>query len=234
MYHYSSKKLDNKLKEKILVTALISAIPFFLIAIIGYFGWEEITEIDYQVSNYFYGFHTPMRTIIMTATTHIGSLVTQTVVTVLAVVTLFIFKKWRTAIWYGLTVLIGAGILNGSVKELYGRARPTEIQPLVDIGGYSFPSGHSMGSVIVYGGILFLMIRFAQSSQLKFLISLLGFLMVLAVGISRIYLGVHFLTDVVAGFSLGFGWLCFSISVVGLKYTKMESKSKNPYSIINL
>lgn len=234
MYHYSSGILDQKFKRKLLTVGLISIIPFVTIVLFGFFGWEKVTEIDYQMSQYIYKIHSPMRNTIMTAITHTGDLVVQTVITVLVVIMLFMLKKWRTALWYGLTVLIGAGILNGAIKELYGRARPSQIEPLVEIGGYSFPSGHSMGSIIVYGGILFLILRSLRSVQIKILISFLISFLILGIGFSRIYLGVHFPTDVIGGFSLGLAWLCFSVSLLGLKYTNKETRPRNRYSIKSL
>lgn len=234
MYHYSNEVSDQKLKRKLFFTGLIGFIPFISIIILGFWSWEKVTVVDYQLSQYFYQLHSPLLNTIMTGITHIGDLVTQTAVTVLIVSVLFMLKKWRTAIWYGLTVLIGAGILNAIIKGIYERARPSQIQPLVEIGGYSFPSGHSMGSVIVYGGLLFLILRSLRSAQLKFIVSLLISFLVLGIGVSRIYLGVHFLTDVLGGFSLGFAWLCISIALFGLKYTSKETRSKNRYSIQRL
>lgn len=234
MYHYSSGILDKKLKKRLLVAGLIGIVPFISIILYGFWGWEQITAMDYQISAYFYKLHSPMRNTMMTFITHMGDFLTQTGVTVLVVLLLFILKKWRAGLWYGLTVLVGAGILNGVIKEFYGRARPSQINPLVVIGGHSFPSGHSMGSVIVYGGILFLILRRLRSQQLKIFISLLVFLMVLGIGLSRIYLGVHFPSDVIAGFSLGFAWICWSIALFGLKYTGKESRGRNRYSINRL
>lgn len=234
MYHYSSQVGETKLKIKLLIIALMSIVPFLTIIVFGYFGWEEITVLDYQISSYFYKLHSPLLNTIMTIITHVGDLIVQTLITVTIVITLFALKKWRTALWYGLTVLIGAGLLNGAIKELYGRARPSQIQPLVEIGGYSFPSGHSMGSVIVYGGILFLIFRLIQSRSVKFFISAIIPLVILGIGLSRIYLGVHFPTDVVGGFSLGSAWLFFSIALFGLKYTDRESTYKNRYLIKSL
>lgn len=234
MYHYSSGISDQKLKRKLLIIALIGIIPFISIVLFGYLGWEEVTVIDYQISHYFYELHSPMRNTIMTAITHMGDLLVQTAVTVLTVLLLLFLKKWRTGLWYGLTVLIGAGILNGAIKEFYGRARPSQIEPLVEIGGYSFPSGHSMGSIIVYGGILFLVLRALRSKGLKIFFSLLVFLVILGIGFSRIYLGVHFPTDVIGGFSLGFSWIFLSVALFGLNYTSKDFKSRNRYSINRL
>ncbi|MDN6196178.1 MAG: phosphatase PAP2 family protein [Atopostipes suicloacalis] len=234
MYHYSSRKKDNIRKNKFLLTALISIIPFILILITTLFGWEKITQIDYQLSRYFYSWHQPTLNSIMTLITHMGDAITQSLVTIITVIFLFIMKKWRSGLWYGLTVLLGALLLNGAVKEFYERARPSEIEPLVEIGGYSFPSGHSMGAAIVYGGILFLIFRFLRSSRLKAFFSVTIITIILLIGFSRIYLAVHFPSDVIGGFSLGLSWLTLSITILGIKYTNRELGINSRYSIKNL
>lgn len=186
------------------------------------------------LSNIFYGWHNPKLNVFATVITHFGDVITQTTVTLLTVAVLFVYKKWRTALWYGLTVLGGALLLNGAIKEFYMRARPSQIEPLVKIGGYSFPSGHSMGSIIIYGGLLFLMIRLLRSNGLKVLLSVFFFTLILLIGLSRVYVGVHFPSDVIAGFSLGFSWLTLSIALFGLKYTKLEFRTKNRYTFRQL
>lgn len=234
MYYYSNRKTDEKIKEKLFITALISTIPFVIIIILAFFGWERLTQIDYQISHYFYEWHRSGLTTIMTVITHLGDKITQTLVTVLTVALLFILKKWRVALWYGFTILGGALLLNGTIKEFYARVRPSQIDPLVEIGGYSFPSGHSMGAVIVYGGLLFLILRSIRSSRLKVFLSVITFMMILSIGLSRIYLAVHFPSDVIGGFSLGLSWLALSIALFGLKYTNLEFKIRNNYSLKNL
>lgn len=234
MYYYSSNKTDNKTKKKLVAITLFSIIPFALIIILTFSGWERLTALDYQISNIFYEWHNPKLNAITTVITHLGDVITQTTVTLLTVVILFIYKKWRTALWYGLTVLGGALFLNGAIKEFYMRARPSQIEPLVKIGGYSFPSGHSMGSMIVYGGLLFVIIRLVRSSHLKRFISIIFFIMILLIGLSRIYLGVHFPSDVIGGFSLGLSWLTLSIALSGLKYTNIDFKMKKHYSFRQL
>lgn len=234
MYYYSSNKTDDKIKKKLLITALLSIIPLVLIIILTFSGWEKLTALDYRMSNIFYGWHNPKLNVFATVITHFGDVITQTTVTLLTVAVLFVYKKWRTALWYGLTVLGGALLLNGAIKEFYMRARPSQIEPLVKIGGYSFPSGHSMGSIIIYGGLLFLMIRLLRSNGLKVLLSVFFFTLILLIGLSRVYVGVHFPSDVIAGFSLGFSWLTLSIALFGLKYTKLEFRTKNRYTFRQL
>lgn len=234
MYYYSGKVKDKKKKKTFLLLALISIIPFAIIVIMTLSGWEKMTQLDYQISRYIYNWHSSTSNQIMTIITHMGDAVTQTIVTSLTVIALFFMKKWRSGLWYGLTVLLGALVLNGSVKELYGRARPSEIKALVEIGGYSFPSGHSMGAVIVYGGILFLIFQFTRSFSLRIFFSILIVPLILLIGFSRIYLAVHFPSDVIGGFSLGLSWLSLTIAILGLKYTNRELAKSSRYSIRNL
>lgn len=104
-------------------------------------------------------------------------------------------------------------VLQVFLKSLFHRSRPTP--QLVEAYGYSFPSGHAFSAVIVYGFLIYIIWKFIKSRAVRFaLISALVLLVVL-VGVSRVYLNVHWLTDVLAGFAAGFGWLVFSIMIAG-------------------
>lgn len=234
MYYYSGKAKKNKRKKTFLLLALISIIPFAIIILMTLLGWEKITQVDYQISRYIYNWHSPILNQIMTIITHMGDVITQTIVSSVTVISLFLMKKWRSGLWYGLTVLLGALLLNGAVKEFYQRARPSEIKALVEIGGYSFPSGHSMGAMIVYGGILFLIFQFTQKFSIRLFFTILIVPLIVLIGFSRIYLAVHFPSDVIGGFSLGLAWLSLSISMLGLSYTNRELAKNRRYSIKNL
>ena len=230
MYQYSKRKTDIELKKKLLIAAGIAVIPFLYFAIVGYSDWTNIMAQDYKVGAFFYDLRTPMRTTIATGITRMADEEAQTLVAVVTTLFLVGFKKWRTGLWYGLTVLIGALGINGAVKHLYQRVRPEDIEHLIEQGGYAFPSGHAMGSVIVYGGIIFLAIRLLKSTSVKWAIGIVLGILILFIGLSRIYLGVHYPSDVIGGFSLGFAWLALSISVFGLKFTTEEFRQRNRYS----
>lgn len=118
-------------------------------------------------------------------------------------------KDFKTAYWFIFNVALGAGLLNQLVKFLFQRTRPT-IEHLVLQDGYSFPSGHSMASLICYGGIAFLIIQFLSKTWIKWIVGLLAALLIIVIGISRIYLGVHFPSDVIGGFCLAGSWLLLS------------------------
>jgi len=158
----------------------------------------------------------------MTGITRLADVEAQTGVTVIAVVLISAFKKWRTGLWYGLTVFFGAGVLNGFVKNFYGRVRPDQIEHLIEQGGHAFPSGHAMGAVIVYGGLFFLFTQYSNSKTWKWFVGIISVILILMIGLSRIYLGVHYPSDVIAGFSLGFSWLCLAIAVYGLRATQHD------------
>jgi undecaprenyl-diphosphatase len=98
------------------------------------------------------------------------------------------------------------------LKLLFHRQRPTA--QLITVHGYSFPSGHAFAAMIVYGYLIHITWRLLKSEVLRFLIFSLSILLILLVGMSRIYLNVHWLTDVLGGYASGFAWLVFSIVMV--------------------
>ncbi|WP_122645842.1 phosphatase PAP2 family protein [Enterococcus mediterraneensis] len=118
-------------------------------------------------------------------------------------------KHYAETVWLGVGVLGIAGVLNPLIKFVFLRERPT-LEHLVTEHSYSFPSGHSTGSMVLFGTLLFLVPVFFHNTVGQWAARIvLGFL-ILSIGISRIYLGVHFPSDVLGGYTLGLGWLCLS------------------------
>ena len=230
MYQYSKRNTDKETRKKLVIMAILGILPFLLIAGLGFFDWTSITVQDYKIGALFYDLRNPMLTTIATLITRIGDVESQVIITALAVLALFIAKKWRTGLWFGVTVLIGAALLNAFIKNIYQRVRPEEIEHLIEQSGYSFPSGHSMGSIIVFGGFIFLAFRYFKTETIKWVLGIFFGLLILLIGLSRIYLGVHYPSDVIAGFSLGFAWLALSIAFLGLKFTNEEFQSKKRYT----
>jgi len=98
------------------------------------------------------------------------------------------------------------------LKHLFERARPEAFQ-IVAESGFSFPSGHAMVSLCFYGIVAFLIVR-KRSLQWRIAGAVVATLLIVGIGVSRIYLGVHYPSDVVAGYAAGATWLGFSISLV--------------------
>src|SRR5690606_2482850 len=98
---------------------------------------------------------------------------------------------------------IGGGLLNSFLKHSFERERP-EINPGIDAIGFSFPSGHAMGAMIFYGFIGYILIRSQRRKRIKLLLSVILILFIFLIGISRVYLQAHYITDVIAGYAAGF------------------------------
>jgi undecaprenyl-diphosphatase len=127
-------------------------------------------------------------------------------VVVLAGVVYWLRRTPRLAAFLAVTTSLGA-LINSVVKELVGRARPSFDEPLATALGKSFPSGHAMASTICYGALLLAFLPLV-AVHLRKLVIAATVVLVLAIGFTRLALGVHYVTDVVGGFVLGAAWLC--------------------------
>jgi len=137
--------------------------------------------------------------------TNLGSVGVLAALAGLSVLIMFWQKKRWEAVF--LVLALGGGLLfNLLLKELFRRERP-DMHRLIEEGGYSFPSGHSMASFLFYGMIAVFLYLFVVSRVAKFWIVFLAVLIIFGVGISRIYLGVHYPSDVLAGYAAGGAWL---------------------------
>lgn len=119
--------------------------------------------------------------------------------------------------------LAGGGLLGLIFKNMFQRARPDSFFFVTETT-YSFPSGHALAAMCFYGMLAFFIMRETTSWPLRLLIATLAIVLSLAIGISRIYLGVHYPTDVVAGYAVGFMWLSFCISLMLRREKQNNSK----------
>lgn len=117
--------------------------------------------------------------------------------------------------------LILSSLLNVGIKYIIHRERP-DILRLIDIGGYSFPSGHSMAAMSFYGFLIYLCCKNYKTKWKYLIISLLASLIAL-IGLSRVYLGVHYASDVLGGFFLGISWVGVYSIIVDIRYRKKHA-----------
>jgi undecaprenyl-diphosphatase len=137
--------------------------------------------------------------------TALGSVTVLGLIVALAVVFLASLRRWSEA----LVVLVGAGggvAISQGLKQAFGRERPELIYRAVEASNPSFPSGHAMLSAVVFLSLGALAARFSDRRRIKTLALSAGVLLSLLVGASRIYLGVHWTSDVLGGWSLGAAW----------------------------
>ncbi len=165
---------------------------------------EQTTEFDIAILQSIYKLHTPLLNQIMTGITFLGNGSTLIFMSCLVGIFLLITRKFASA--FNLIIVTTGGIgLNVWLKNIFARVRPALWERIVDAADYSFPSGHAMVSLVVYGFIGYLLIvNFRSwSSVILFFTTLL----ILAIGFSRLYLGVHWPTDIIAGYAAGLVWL---------------------------
>jgi len=138
------------------------------------------------------------------------------VIAIAAVVTiaLLITKRFRWAIYVAINVGIGS-LIDAELKRYFARARPDVAEMLRRASGYSFPSGHAMGSLVGYGMLAYVLCSLATRNHRKRLWIVAGAaILILAIGVSRLYLGVHYFSDVVGGYAAGVIWLFICVAAV--------------------
>jgi undecaprenyl-diphosphatase len=125
---------------------------------------------------------------------------------------LVLHGQWRSGLFVTIASL-GGWFLNSALKQAFQRPRPTIVPHLRDVMTMSFPSGHALISAVVYLTLGTLLMRIAKSHFAKLYCMTLAMLVTVLIGVSRVYLGVHYPTDVLAGWLIGFSWalLCWIV-----------------------
>ena len=133
---------------------------------------------------------------------------------VLAVAGALVTRRQFHAVLLLLAATVGGILLNNVLKGLFGRPRPETTLHLTDVRSLSFPSGHAMESAIIYLTLAVLLARLVQTRTLRLYFLAVAALLTLLVGLSRVYLGVHYPSDVLAGWTAGLAWalLCWTVA----------------------
>lgn len=174
---------------------------------------NELSPFDQGIYNFLSEFISKDMTVVMKWFTYLGSSPTLIIIAVLSYIVL---QKNQRYFLYGHFIAANLGItwlIDETFKFAFHRQRP-DILRLVEASGFSFPSGHSMVSMSFYGLILYFVYINTENSFRRYAFTALLSLLILCIGISRIYLGVHYASDVLAGFSAGFAWLALFITLV--------------------
>jgi undecaprenyl-diphosphatase len=158
------------------------------------------------------GLQRPWLTSVMRFVTFFGNTSTLTMLTVAVAVVLLATASRRRLVMF-LATMIGGSLLDMLLKTHFQRARPDAFPHLTHASGYSFPSGHSMGSMLFFGSLAYV-VYFSIENHRRWgaAAAVACMALVVLVGGSRIYLGVHYLTDVLAGFAAGLFWICMCLS----------------------
>ena len=149
---------------------------------------------------------------VMMFITDIGFGIKYIIIVITSFLLLSYLRRWREVAGLGIC-LTGGAVLNFWLKYVFHRSRPDLLRVVQEIG-YSFPSGHVIASMCFYGMSAFLVMRTISSWRGRLTVLTLTVMLNVAIGISRIYLGVHYPTDVVAGYAVGSMWVAFCISLL--------------------
>jgi undecaprenyl-diphosphatase len=190
------------------IISLFSLLAFGIVAAL--IRAEMIVDFDHTIIRAVQSLESPFLTTLMEFFTVVGS--TQVVI-VLCLVIIFVLYKvlhQRRELILFIAVVAGSPLLNLLLKEIFQRARP-DLHRLIEIGGYSFPSGHAMNAFTVYGILTFLLWRHIFNRSGRTLLLLFSAFVVFMIGISRIYLGVHYPSDIIGGYFASGFWIAASI-----------------------
>ncbi|WP_183163892.1 phosphatase PAP2 family protein [Alteribacter keqinensis] len=199
--------------QKRLLISITLLIPFILLfsGPVRSGTAEYFRGLDYLIISMVQSLHNETFTTVVLAVTFLGGIPALTGVVALGAVVFLYYKRWITALFYAGAVALGGG-LNALLKWLFQRDRP-DFNPLVIEQGFSFPSGHAMGATITYGLLAYFVVIHLQEKGAKATVISVAVTLILLIGLSRIYLGVHYFTDIIAGFLAGALWIMISVFV---------------------
>lgn len=195
--------------------------PFIIIILLSLAGFalmaynvsvNEGLYFDKIIIHIVQGWEEPGLTAIMKFFTTIGS--TKVMIVFALFIMFFLYKvlHHRSELLLFIIVIIGSPLLNEFLKQVFQRVRP-EMHRLIDIGGYSFPSGHAMNAFTFYGILTFLLWRHISGKKGRRTLILGSSLLICMIGLSRVYLGVHYPSDIIGGYLGSCCWLLLSIWV---------------------
>ena len=171
---------------------------------------DALAKYDSKVTEFIISFRTPPLNKFLQFITEVGDFNGYLVMAILSTIIFYLkFKNWRyvAEIFF---VLIVSGLSNVALKQVINRARP-DAEHLVSVATLSYPSGHAMSAIAFYGFLIYLIYTFKLKAWLKAGLILLFVFLIITIGISRVYLGVHYPSDIVGGYIAGFIWVLFCI-----------------------
>jgi membrane-associated phospholipid phosphatase len=227
---HTAKRIQRNLwlSPEGLVTKVLFAIALLLVLlliwVVFFFGHNSFDDAGFSFTAQFV---TAARTKFMLFITFLGNHVFLIPANLLFLAYFLVRKDKWAAIGILMCSLGGLGI-KLLLKQLFHRFRP--IDPLIEGGvpGYSFPSGHALMSVVFYGFLIWLCAHKIRNGWLQFILISLLAILILLISLSRVYLRVHYPTDITAGLCIGFMWLSFCLWFINKKEVKHYVRMTNP------
>lgn len=168
-----------------------------IFGIIAFFHESRLGKwIDNEVYDFIYSTESFITTTFFLGVTKIGEVWAMICLSLMLVAYLMLKRLHIETLFFAIAMILSS-TLNPLLKNIFDRERPTLLR-LIDISGFSFPSGHAMGSTAYFGSIMFIANRLMKGKSKGFMIGLCA-LFILMISTSRVYLGVHYPTDIIAG-----------------------------------
>ena len=210
--HYGTMTTNRKRLFEFISLSLLLGLAA-AIGTIVFFGWladevldGETRQFDEATRAAIHQFASPALTTAMRGISFLGSTLFLTIATI-AVIIWFALRKWGREAKLMAATMLGASALNVTLKLAFKRARPIPFYDLLPPESYSFPSGHSLTSACFFGAFAAIIMARMKSRRARTLVWIACIAMFLLIGLSRIYLGVHHTTDVIAGFAAALIWI---------------------------
>ena len=189
--------IKNFIKKHLKKCLLIFSITFLSLLVIGLW-YNRLSIIDQNIYNFIIKYKSPFLTFFFKFITYYAS---GEWFIILCILVFFFYKDKKFKIVIPIYI-VGIGLITILMKNIFVRVRPFDLMIIEEVG-YSFPSGHSSASIAFYGLVAYLIYKSDWQRYKKILIIVILLLLSLLIGISRIYLGVHYPSDVLAGFMVG-------------------------------
>ena len=167
----------------------------------------------------------PWVRIAMMQVTELGTGVVVMMVVAIAALFLWLTRHKHSAALLLVTTVVGI-LINSMLKDVFHRTRPSIFPSGVEVFSSSFPSGHSMSAAIVYGTVAYLAARLQQRHLSRIITAVIALLLIVLIAASRIYLGVHYPSDTLAGMVVGFAWAAFCMAT--LEAVQMVARRRAP------
>ncbi|MFY9561696.1 MAG: bifunctional DedA family/phosphatase PAP2 family protein [Terriglobales bacterium] len=181
---------------------------------------DPLTRLDVTLLEWLHTNSTKTGLTIFAAISSLGSAWAITALGVLISIMLAVRRYWLLLAGW-MAALAGAGVLDTLLKHMIRRPRPAYASAFLHDYSFSFPSGHAMGSLVAYGMLAYLIaILWTKRWQVRVAVVITAVVLILAIGASRLYLGVHYFSDVIAGFAAGVLWL--SACITGIEIVRRQ------------
>ena len=213
-YDKYDKKLPYIITIVVALILVVGGINLF-IELTETLSTDIMINIDHRITQYVISFRSPALTQYFLYMTYVGDVYGYLIVlAIYLLISIFVFKKWKYVAQTSFVLLL-ATVSNMVLKRFIDRARPG-IEHMVSVETLSYPSGHAMSAMAFYGFLIFLVYKFNLNKYLKAGILVLLAILILSIGVSRIYLGVHFPSDIAGGYIAGWIWVIFCVLVFDL------------------